>query len=77
MDKKMTTHMEQVPRLNRIEGQVRGVKKMIEDGRYCVDILIQLKSVSNALARVQETGSNQKDKEKKVEEVIDLLGKFR
>ena len=92
LDKKMTTHMEQVPRLNRIEGQVRGVKKMIEDGRYCVDILIQLKSVSNALARVQEnifrhhlescvkdslTGSNQKDKEKKVEEVIDLLGKFR
>lgn len=36
-------------RLNRIEGQLRGLKKMIEDGRPCVEILTQLASVQEAL----------------------------
>jgi hypothetical protein len=35
-----TTHTSQLTRLNRIEGQVRGIKKMVEEKRYCVDILI-------------------------------------
>lgn len=38
-----------VTRLNRIEGQVRGIRKMIEEGRYCVDILTQVSSVKSAL----------------------------
>ena len=36
-------------RLNRIEGQVRGVSKMIEDDRYCGDILIQLSAINNSI----------------------------
>ena len=36
-------------RLNRIEGQIRGLKKMIEDGRPCVEVLTQLASVQEAL----------------------------
>lgn len=36
-------------RMNRIEGQVRGVAKMIEDDRYCVDILTQISAVQSAL----------------------------
>lgn len=36
-------------RLNRIEGQVRGLKKMVEDERYCVDILTQVSAVRAAL----------------------------
>lgn len=36
-------------RLNRIEGQVRGVKKMLEEDRYCVDILTQVSAVQAAL----------------------------
>lgn len=36
-------------RLNRISGQVNGLKKMIEDDRYCVDILQQISSVHEAL----------------------------
>lgn len=36
-------------RLNRIEGQVRGVKTMIEDDRYCVDILTQISAIQSAL----------------------------
>ena len=36
-------------RLNRIEGQVRGVKKMLEEDRYCVDILTQVSAIQSAL----------------------------
>ncbi len=38
-----------IRRLNRIEGQVRGVRKMLEDERYCVDILAQVASIQAAL----------------------------
>ncbi len=36
-------------RLNRIEGQVRGVKKMIEEDRYCDDVLIQLSAIDKSI----------------------------
>jgi DNA-binding FrmR family transcriptional regulator len=39
--------------LRRIEGQVRGVSKMIEDDRYCIDIVTQIEAVRAALARVE------------------------
>ncbi|WP_203363795.1 metal-sensing transcriptional repressor [Bacillus sp. REN10] len=39
-------------RLNRIEGQVRGIQKMIEEDRYCVDILVQITAVQSALKNV-------------------------
>jgi DNA-binding FrmR family transcriptional regulator len=46
-------HKEQLlKRLARIEGQVRGVAKMIEDDRYCIDILTQLGAVDTALEAV-------------------------
>lgn len=38
-----------ITRLNRIEGQVRGVKKMVEEDRYCVDILTQVSAITSAL----------------------------
>jgi len=41
-----------VSRLKRIEGQVRGIQKMIEEDRYCVDILIQINAVNAALKQV-------------------------
>lgn len=40
-------------RLSRIEGQVRGVSRMVEEDRYCIDILTQLQAVRAALARVE------------------------
>ena len=85
-------HSAQVPRLNRIEGQIRGISKMIQDGRYCVDILTQIRSASNALAKVQENifkghlescvkdsleGDDPGDREKKVDEILEILSKFR
>ena len=85
-------HTDELVRLRRIEGQVRGVQKMIEERRYCVDILTQLASVSAALARVEErilerhlrssvrdslTRRGRTDQEKKIEEIITLLGRIR
>jgi len=85
-------HSTQVPRLNRIEGQIRGISKMIQDGRYCVDILTQIRSASSALAKVQENifkghlescvrdsleGDDTGDRAKKVDEILEILSKFR
>jgi CsoR family transcriptional regulator, copper-sensing transcriptional repressor len=48
-----TPHKEQLlKRLARIEGQVRGIAKMIEDDRYCIDVLTQLGAVDTALEAV-------------------------
>jgi len=86
------SHADDLARLNRIEGQVRGVRKMIEERRYCVDILTQLSSISAALARVEDrilarhlrscvndslAGKSKVDQDAKIEEMIDLLARFR
>lgn len=47
-----TTHEENLDRVARIEGQVRGIRRMIEDGAYCTDILTQIQAVRAALRRV-------------------------
>jgi DNA-binding FrmR family transcriptional regulator len=75
-------------RLKRIEGQVRGVQKMVEEGRYCVDILTQIDAVTAALGRVQDQileahlnhcvadaleGSDTGERREKVDEVVNLL----
>ena len=39
--------------VRRIEGQVRGIAKMIEEGRYCIDIVTQIEAARAALARVE------------------------
>ncbi len=85
-------HEQQIVRLNRIEGQIRGIKKMINDGRYCVDILTQIRSANRALAKVKDNifqghleacvhdslaGDDPSDREKKVNEIIELLAMFR
>lgn len=48
-----TDHRNQLPRLRRIEGQVRGLQKMIESDRNCLDITHQISAIINALRRVQ------------------------
>ncbi len=42
-----------VARLNRVEGQVRGIARMVEEDRYCIDVLTQLQAVRAALARAE------------------------
>lgn len=84
-------HKAQLDRMSRIEGQVRGIRRMIEEERCCHDILLQLKSVINALSRVQDNvfrghlescvrdslaGSDQTDRDGKIAEIIDLVSRF-
>ncbi|MBB5745675.1 metal-sensitive transcriptional regulator [Brevundimonas variabilis] len=79
-----------INRLNRIEGQVRGIVRMVEDDRYCVDVLTQLQAVRAALNRVESevlkdhldhcvmgamTGDDMADRKAKASELIELLGR--
>lgn len=75
-------------RLSRIEGQVRGVARMVEEDRYCIDILTQIHAARAALARVETemlkdhlghcieaaiTGGNVAEQRQKASEIIQLL----
>ena len=83
-------HDSQVNRLRKIEGQVRGLQKMIEERRYCMDIVSQLRAVQGALKKVEfgilEThlqhcvqdalnSRNSEDAEAKIQEILQLLQK--
>ncbi len=75
-------------RLSRIEGQVRGVARMIEEDRYCIDVMTQLRAVRAALTRVESellkghldhciesaiVSGDQSEQRKKASELIELL----
>ena len=47
-DEKHPNYEKYVPRINKISGQLNGIKKMIEEQRYCPEIITQLKAVSSA-----------------------------
>lgn len=49
-----TTHTENKTRLARIEGQVRAVARMIDDGEYCIDIITQIQAARSALQSVSK-----------------------
>lgn len=87
-----TTHTEQLEYLKKIEGQIRGIQKMIEEGRYCVDIITQLHSILGALRRVENEifkrhingcvvsalkGKSEHQKQVKIDEVVELVSRFR
>ena len=46
-------HKDHLKSIHRIEGQVRGVEKMITNGEYCIDILNQIKAIKNSLISVE------------------------
>lgn len=90
--KPVTTHDEQQVFLKKIAGQVRGIQKMIEDRRYCVDIITQIHSVVGALYRVEDEvfkkhidgcvvnalrGKSESEKQKKISEIVELISRFR
>ena len=77
-------------RFNRIEGQVRGLSRMVEEGRYCIDIVTQISAVRAALRRAEEeilrdhvghcvehaiNSGNKKDQRQKIAEIIEVLGR--
>lgn len=77
-------------RLGRIEGQVRGLSKMVEEDRYCIDIVTQISAVRAALRRVEEevlrdhvahcvehaiASGNKADQREKIAELMDVIGR--
>ncbi len=86
------SHKEDTDRLRKIEGQVRGVQKMIEEGRYCMDILQVLNSVQGAIEQVENhilrrylegcvskavrSGSS-RERNEKFNEIMEFVSKFR
>lgn len=89
---KTENYKTKINRLKRIEGQVRGISKMVEEDRYCIDILTQMQAVKSALSKVESqilkdhsahcvaeaisTGSDVEQKEK-FNELIDLFEKMK
>jgi len=90
--KKNPNHADNLVALRRIEGQVRGVQGMIENRKYCVDILTQISAVKGALSRVEEKilekhfkncvtdavkGASEKEKKQKMNEILKLIRQAR
>ncbi|GLV14917.1 hypothetical protein Heshes_26010 [Alicyclobacillus hesperidum] len=76
-------------RLRRIEGQVRGVQKMIEEDRYCVDLLTQLAAIKNATHKVAlsileahtrgcvaDAIHHHTSEDEKIDELMDVIRQF-
>ena len=77
-------------RLSRIEGQVRGLSRMLDEDRYCIDIVTQIAAVRAALRRVQEeilrdhvghcvehaiASGNKTEQRRKIEELMAVIGR--
>ena len=78
-------------RLRRIEGQVQGIQRMVEEDKYCVDILLQLAAVQGAVEQVQKLllgrhiascvadairSGNGRERQKKMDELLDVFSRF-
>jgi CsoR family transcriptional regulator, copper-sensing transcriptional repressor len=78
-------------RLRRIEGQVQGLQRMVENDAYCVDILLQISAVQGALEQVQKLllgrhiescvadalrSGSKTDRQQKIEELLDVFARF-
>lgn len=85
-------HAEVLSYLRKIEGQIRGVQKMIAQKKYCVDILTQLHAIVGGIGNVEDKilkkhfencvtsafrSDSKKDREEKMEEILRLISKFR
>ena len=80
-----------IKRLHRIEGQVRGIERMVDEERYCIDILTQIGAVSTALDSLAQklledhanhcvagalAAGNREDAETKTRELLDAVQRF-
>ena len=88
---KKTPKEQVLGRLRRIQGQVGGIERMVEEDRYCVDVLLQVAAAKAALDRVGQlvlgshidtcvdaavTGGNKREARKKVAELMDVFSRF-
>lgn len=79
-----------VNRLHRVEGQIRGIEKMVDDDKYCIDIITQLAAATTALDQIglkviddhvrgcvkEALASGNKESEKKVEELLASVERY-
>lgn len=78
-------------RLRRIEGQVQGVQRMVDEDKYCVDILLQLSAIQGALEQVSKivmarhiescvmdsvTAGSERERARKIEELIEVFSRY-
>lgn len=78
-------------RLSRIEGQVRGISRMIEEERYCIEILTQIQAIKAALKKVENevlkdhadhcllsavNSDDEEEKSQKLSELVELFAKY-
>ena len=85
------TKRKALTRLNRIEGQVQGVQRMVEEEKYCVDILTQISAIQGALEQVRKillgrhiescvteavASGRQGDRQKKIDELLDVFSRY-
>jgi len=83
-------HTKHLPRINRVIGQLEGIKKMVDNKRYCPDIMVQLKAVSSAVKSIETqilkthlehcikdvfNQNNKLDQKDKINELLDLFKK--
>lgn len=84
------SHSSEIKRLHRVIGQLEGIKKMIEEKRYCHDILVQTKAASSALKALEASilsrhmshcvaaafeSKNKNESQKKIDELMDFFTK--
>src|ERR1039457_3049475 len=89
-DHKKDSKTATLKRLGRIEGQVRGLARMVADERYCIDIVTQIAAVRAALRRVEEeilrghvahcvahaiSSGDKADQRRKIAELMDVMGR--
>jgi len=85
------TRAKALGRLRRIEGQVQGLQRMIDNDAYCVDILLQISAVQGALEQVQKLllgrhiescvtdairSGSKSERQQKIEELLDVFARF-
>ena len=85
------THDNQLVRLKKVEGQVRGIQTMIQERRYCMDLLSQIRAVTGAMRKIESgileshlqhcvndaiSSKSKKEAEVKIKEIIRLFEKL-
>ena len=82
-------HSDNLSSIRRIEGQARGVQQMIDDKRYCIDIVNQIKAIKSALSRIESQilekhlrscvtqVLNKKEMEEKITELVKVFKQIK
>ncbi|MBS4168214.1 metal-sensitive transcriptional regulator [Parachlamydia sp. AcF125] len=85
------SHLKELANLNRISGQIEGIKKMIQESRYCPEILTQLRAIRSAIKSIElrildvhltscvtqaSLSNDQKEQKRKIDEIRELIKRF-